>query len=344
MRKPKIILGLVALVAVTLTGCAGADTGAVFLPPGAELGDRIIDPPAPLPPAVDIVSEDPEEFDYSICGAIVDVDPQAVQFINFPLFDNDGVQDPSINGVRITEAKQTAVDNPYASVFQFLIRANGDDGEIYWFGSKATLNESSVSELISLRGNRQEPIFGATEATRENFIWGEALNSQTELIASAERTVAAYATCFEPRSGQVPTESRALSPEAAVALVRGARAIRAIDPRLTELLNQQFRWDENLKLVDNGSYGSLLLGRNATGTQVCLSDFGNNGSLFETRVTNGQSTSVTYIVYANATCAEPGLYLVDIADQNGAVTVSTSNPDSQAYVTAFQGLFANARP
>lgn len=190
---------------------------------------------------------------------------------------------------------------------------------------------------------QNNPIFGADENTQANFLWGAHQKNNTDFMSNVKNTLARYSTCFEPRQGEVPTESKVLSPEAAVALVKSARSMRAVDPRLNDLVGQQFRWSENLSLVDNGRYGSYLRSKTAVGLDICLSDFVTNGSILESRVAADGVVTVDFILFPNVDCTEPGVYAIGATDDGSNTSFSAGNVEAKGYVDAFTAAFSNSR-
>jgi len=336
MRKVNGVIATAILSALMLTGCTQT-ADSTFIPPGAELAGKIVAPPAELPDRMPVAGIDPETFDYSICNTINEIEPQALEFMNFPQSEI-ATKTPSVKGEKIVSASQMPVTTIYLNRFSYLVKASLDSGAIVWFGSSGDLNETTVSQYLVLNSKRNEPIFGATLDAYNHFIWGERVDKTGPLMEEAIQIVKKYSTCFEPRDGKVPTAENYITPENAVNLVSQVNNFRSIDSRLTEVVGREFRWND-ATLVDNGRYGSILTGSNVNGDSYCFIDYNVGGSIVASTIKADELVQTEYSFYATTDCSGTGINAISTTLNDGKTGVSSQNIDAKAYVDAFQDYF-----
>lgn len=338
MKKVLATTGVIALMAMILTGCT-SQSNPTFVPPGASLGKTVVDPPAALPARMAIVPENPKTFDYSICSAINEVEPQAISFINNPP-SSIPLKTASVKGETVVKASQMQVDSIFPSKFNHLVKAELNTGSIVWFGANGDLNQSKVSVGINLNSSRNEAIFGATEDAYDHFIWGDSLTASSPLRIEGTAVVKKYGTCFEPRNGQVPTETTYLTPTNAANLLSRVFAFRQVEPRLASVVKQEFRWN-NIVLVDNGRYGSQLVSQTANGSTYCLTDYTAKGSMQEIDTKAGELSMSDFVFYATTDCSGTGIDAITATTSAGKTGVNSQNIEAKPYVDAFQDYYSS---
>lgn len=182
-------------VAVALSGCSSAPVEDSYTPPGLELGDTVVAPPAKLPPATAVAQEEGTSEETVVCDSIVPLPETALAALNNP---PSSVlrTDASINGEVVVSAEEVPVETIYPKTFSYLLKVKIDSGETVWFGSSGPLNDPEVLNGVRLDPSGNSAIFGATKTAYDHFIWGSAAGPESALVAEGEIIVAKYDGCF----------------------------------------------------------------------------------------------------------------------------------------------------
>lgn len=197
----KISLKLASVAAITLTvavalsGCSSAPVEEVYTPPGLELGDKIVEPPAELPAAI-VTSEDQEVVEDTVtCDKPTVLDGSVISVLNEPP-STVLRTDASVNGEVIVSAEEIPVETIYPKSFSHLLKINLNNGETVWFGSSGSLTDHVTLNEVRLEPSGNASIFGATKSTYDHFIWGSAAGPESAIVAEGEKVVAKYSDCF----------------------------------------------------------------------------------------------------------------------------------------------------
>ncbi len=195
MRKAWFGLALVGTV--LLAGCSAAPAENMFTPPGAELAGAVVEPPAELPPAIEVETPDLDpNASLASCNPVQSLNADALKAFNGGTSRQNSVS-PSVSGEVIVSGASMTVQTDFQKVFSYLIKAELNSGKTVWFGSSGDVNEYDVYSTIFLDAGRGEPIFGATPETYTSFLWGKA-GAESSLVAHGVVVVDNYEHCFLP--------------------------------------------------------------------------------------------------------------------------------------------------
>lgn len=182
-------------VALALSGCSSSPVEDVYTPPGLELGDTVVAPPAELPPATALPQEEGSSVDTVVCDIPVPLNEAALSALNKPATSVLRTS-ASLNGEVVVSGEELPVDTIYAKTFSHLIKIQMDNGETAWFGSSGTLSDVKTLAAIRLDASGDSAIFGATKETYDHFVWGSSAGPESAVVAEGEKVVAKYASCF----------------------------------------------------------------------------------------------------------------------------------------------------
>lgn len=198
----KISLKLASMAAVTITvavvlsGCSSSQAGEeVYSPPGLELGDKIVAPPAELPAAITAPSDEKEVIETVTCDVPMTLNDKIISVLNKPTTSVLRT-DASLNGEIIISGEEIPVETIYPKTFSHLLKIQIDSGETVWFGSSGSLSEPDTLSGVQLDASGNSTIFGATKSTYDHFIWGSAAGPESAIVAEGEKVVAKYDDCF----------------------------------------------------------------------------------------------------------------------------------------------------
>lgn len=197
----KISLKLASVAAVTLTvavalsGCSSAPVEEVYTPPGLELGDKIVAPPAELPAATAAAGEQEVVEDTVTCDMPTALDDKVISVLNKPP-STVLRTDASLNGEIIVSGEEIPVETIYPKSFSHLLKIHLDSGETVWFGSSGSLSDQATLNEVRLDPSGEASVFGATKSTYDHFVWGSSAGPESAIVAEGEKVVAKYGDCF----------------------------------------------------------------------------------------------------------------------------------------------------
>lgn len=182
-------------VAVALSGCSSAPVEDSYTPPGLELGDTVVAPPAELPPATDVEEQKGPLEETVVCDNIAPLAEAGIAALNNP---PSSVlrTDASLNGEIVVSGEELPVETIYPNTFSQLLKVQLSDGKTVWFGSSGSLGDIKTLEAIRLDASGDAAIFGATKEAYDHFIWGSSAGPESAIVAEGERVVAKYSSCF----------------------------------------------------------------------------------------------------------------------------------------------------
>lgn len=181
-------------VAVTLSGCSSASVEEVYTPPGLELGDKIVAPPAELPAAT-VTGKQEVVKDTLTCDTPTSLDDDVISLLNNPPSTVTRTN-ASLNGETMVSGEEIPVETIYQKSFSHLLKIQLDSGETVWFGSSGSLSDPDTLNKVRLDPSGDASVFGATKSTYDHFVWGSAAGPESAIVTEGEEIVAKYSDCF----------------------------------------------------------------------------------------------------------------------------------------------------
>jgi hypothetical protein len=198
MKKATKVSGIISIglaLTVALAGCSSAPMQDTYVPPGVDLGDTVVAPPAELPAAVDQVASETDTPQAIDCPTPEALGAGSIKLLNNPPT-NVARDTASINGEAVVAAVEIPIQSAYQKKFSYLSKVQLTSGKTVWFGSSGSLNNQEILNGVKLDKSGDSAVFGATDETYNDFVWGSNAGPGSALVQESTKVVELYSQCF----------------------------------------------------------------------------------------------------------------------------------------------------